>query len=127
MQEHIAGAGEQRLFGLRAQAPSDITGLKVDQRQRVVHLSEHVALVGPSGAGKTTLIRTIVGLQKVSSGGVDVLDLPAGHPLLREQIGYMAQDSDVYIDLTVEENINYFGLPHTNTCRLGTSTSQEVL
>lgn len=67
-----------------------------------------VGLLGPSGAGKTTIVRTIVGLQKIAGGNADVLEYKAGEPQLRSQIGYMSQDPDVYTDLTVKENVHYF-------------------
>lgn len=65
-------------------------------------------LLGPSGAGKTTLMRAIVGVQLVTSGGVMVLGRPAGSPELRRTIGYLTQSPSVYEDLTVLENVRYF-------------------
>lgn len=65
-------------------------------------------LIGPSGSGKTTLMRTIIGVQKYE-GGLDVLDEKAGHKLLRRKIGYVTQSPAVYLDLTVEQNLKYFG------------------
>lgn len=65
-------------------------------------------LLGPSGCGKTTLMRSIVGVQIVSGGSVTVLDLPAGHPRLRDRVGYVTQAPSVYDDLSVEENITFF-------------------
>lgn len=67
-----------------------------------------IGLLGPSGAGKTTLIRVLVGRQKATSGHVRLLDLPAGSRRLRSQIGYMPQSTSVYPDLTVHENLRYF-------------------
>ena len=67
-----------------------------------------IGLLGPSGSGKTTLMRAIVGAQRISGGEVTVLGRPAGHRTLRHRIGYMAQSSGVYDDLTVEQNLNYF-------------------
>jgi ABC-2 type transport system ATP-binding protein len=67
------------------------------------------ALVGPSGCGKTTLMRTVVGLQAVSGGSVSVLGQPAGSASLRPRIGYAPQGTSVYLDLTVAENVRYFG------------------
>ena len=67
-----------------------------------------IGLLGPSGAGKTSLIKTILGLRKISAGNVSVLRLPAGNSKLRSKIGYMSQDLSVYTDLTVWENIDYF-------------------
>ncbi len=66
-------------------------------------------LLGPSGCGKTTLMRTLVGVQEVSAGQVTLLGLPAGHPALRARIGYSTQDPAVYLDLTLSENLRYFG------------------
>ena len=64
--------------------------------------------IGPSGAGKTTLIRAIVGRQRILHGQVDVLGLPAGSAKLRPRVSYMTQEISVYTDLTVQENILYF-------------------
>lgn len=68
-----------------------------------------VGLIGPSGSGKTTLMRAILGAQKFQSGGVAVLGKPAGNRELRSQVGYMAQVISVYNDLSVIENLRYFG------------------
>ncbi len=67
-----------------------------------------IGLIGPSGAGKTTLMRTIVGRIKVRSGKVQVLGQPAGARGLRKRISYMTQEVSVYSDLTVHENLLYF-------------------
>ena len=64
--------------------------------------------IGPSGAGKTTLIRVLVGRQKLTSGSVTVLAHPAGDAKLRGQFSYMTQNLSVYPDLTVHENLSYF-------------------
>ena len=66
-------------------------------------------LLGPSGCGKTTLMRTLVGVQEITAGQVTLLGLPAGHPRLRERVGYSTQDAAVYPDLTLTENLRYFG------------------
>lgn len=65
-------------------------------------------LLGPSGAGKTTLMRAIVGLQKPTDGSLTVLDHEAGSRQLRSSIGYMTQNLSIYTDLTVVENLEYF-------------------
>jgi ABC-2 type transport system ATP-binding protein len=66
-------------------------------------------LLGPSGCGKTTLLRTLVGVQQITAGEVTVLGLPAGHPRLRARVGYATQDPAIYTDLTLAENLRYFG------------------
>jgi ABC-2 type transport system ATP-binding protein len=65
-------------------------------------------LLGPSGGGKTTLLRCLVGVQRVAGGRVTVLGLPAGSAALRSRVAYMTQAPSVYGDLTVAENLAYF-------------------
>lgn len=65
-------------------------------------------LVGPSGGGKTTLMRSIVGAQRIVAGEVTVLGEPAGSESLRHKVGYLTQSPSVYGDLTVCENLQYF-------------------
>lgn len=67
-----------------------------------------IGLLGPSGAGKTTLIRTILGLQPPDKGDISVLNLPAGSSELHPKIGYVTQSPSVYSDLTIQENLDYF-------------------
>jgi ABC-2 type transport system ATP-binding protein len=66
-------------------------------------------LLGPSGCGKTTLMRALVGVQQISAGELTLLGLPAGHPRLRDRVGYSTQGAAVYPDLTLAENLRYFG------------------
>jgi ABC-2 type transport system ATP-binding protein len=63
--------------------------------------------IGPSGAGKTTLIRGIVGRQKLSNGKMTVLGQPAGSARLRSRLRYMTQELSIYADLTAQENLRY--------------------
>ena len=65
-------------------------------------------LLGPSGGGKTTLMRAIVGVQMIESGTVTVLGHEAGSPALRDRVGYSTQLPAVYADLSVAENLRYF-------------------
>jgi ABC-2 type transport system ATP-binding protein len=65
-------------------------------------------LVGPSGGGKSTLMRAIVGVQIVAGGRITVLGEPAGSEPLRRRVGYMTQSLSVYSDLSVRENLEYF-------------------
>jgi ABC-2 type transport system ATP-binding protein len=66
-------------------------------------------LLGPSGSGKTTLLRCVVGAQVVAAGMVGVLGRQAGASALRALVGYQTQAPSVYTDLTVAENLAYFG------------------
>lgn len=65
-------------------------------------------LVGPSGAGKTTLMRAVAGVQRIAGGALEVLGLAAGSPALRGRIGYMPQSAALYTDLTGRENLEFF-------------------
>lgn len=67
-----------------------------------------IGLIGPSGAGKTTLMRAIVGRKKLQGGSIRIFDEQAGSPKLRSQLSYMTQELSVYSDLTVSENLRYF-------------------
>ncbi len=69
---------------------------------------EVTGLLGPSGGGKTTLMRAMVGVQTVAGGTVTVLGEPAGSAGLRRRIGYVTQAPSVYDDLTVAENLRFF-------------------
>ena len=76
-----------------------------------------VALIGPSGSGKTTSVRLMTGLLAPDSGSISVLgqDPTRFTPETRSHIGYMAQDSVFFPDLTLRENLNFaaslFGVP----------------
>jgi ABC-2 type transport system ATP-binding protein len=80
-----------------------------------VEAGKVTGLLGPSGGGKSTLLRSIVGVQEVAGGRVTVLGEPAGSSPLRRRVGYMTQAPSVYADLSVRENLRYFarlyGLP----------------
>ena len=67
--------------------------------------------LGPNGAGKTTVLRLLLGLLRPDAGEVRVLGLdPAEHPRqVRLRTGYVAQLHSLYGDLTVDENLRFFG------------------
>ena len=67
-------------------------------------------IVGPDGAGKTTIIRLLAGLLKATSGEIRVeqLDPITQANTLRPQLGYMPQKFGLYEDLTVQENLDLY-------------------
>ncbi|MDO5373095.1 MAG: ATP-binding cassette domain-containing protein [Corynebacterium glutamicum] len=73
-----------------------------------VETGKITGLLGPSGSGKTTLMRAIVGVQNFD-GTLEVFDQPAGAASLRGKIGYVTQNASVYHDLSVIDNLKYFG------------------
>lgn len=75
-----------------------------------VHNGEILGLIGPSGAGKTTLVSTIMGMLRPQKGNVTVLGQPMPNRQLLGKIGYMAQTDALYSALTARENLNFFGV-----------------
>lgn len=75
-----------------------------------VDTGEIFGLVGPDGAGKTTLIRMLCGIITPTSGTVTLRgSAPGGHAKPGGTLGYMPQMFSLYGDLTVMENINFYG------------------
>jgi len=72
------------------------------------------ALVGPDGAGKTTLIRLAAGLMTADGGEVKILgiDVAATPQQVQDRIGYMPQRFGLYEDLSVQENLDLYGDLH---------------
>jgi ABC-2 type transport system ATP-binding protein len=90
----------------------------VDSMDFEVRRGEIMGFIGPNGAGKSTIIRMLCGLLRPSAGqilvaGIDVARQPEA---ARQQIGYMSQKFSLYGDLTVAENLRFFGgiysVPH---------------
>lgn len=102
----LAARGLRRRFG-------DVVAL--DGVDLALAPGELVGLVGPDGAGKTTLLRCLVGVVDPGPGpdggraeidGVAWADAPRG---ARERLGYMPQQYSLYGDLSVDENLRFFG------------------
>ncbi len=67
--------------------------------------------LGPNGAGKTTTIRMLLGLFVPTAGRIRVLDydIPRQARAMRRDTGYMSQKFSLYRDLTVNENLDFYG------------------
>lgn len=75
-----------------------------------VPAGELVALVGPDGSGKSTLVQILCTLLSYDAGSVTVLGFDCRHQAdqIRRRIGYMPQRFSLYEDLSVEENLRFF-------------------
>ncbi len=82
-----------------------LDGVSFDVRQ-----GELFGLIGPDGAGKTTLFRLLTTLLNPDNGTatVDGMDIVAEYKQIREVVGYMPGRFSLYPDLSVEENISFF-------------------
>jgi ABC-2 type transport system ATP-binding protein len=83
----------------------------VDGIDFTVQRGEIFGFLGPNGSGKTTTIRMTLGLLRPTEGSVEVLglqvvDLPKA---IRRRVGYMSQRFSLYNDLTVHQNLEFYG------------------
>ncbi|MEO8130407.1 MAG: ABC transporter ATP-binding protein [Bryobacteraceae bacterium] len=87
----------------------DITA--VDNVSFAVSRGEVFGFLGPNGSGKTTIIKALCGLLKVSSGSGSILgmDIRKESTAIKQHVGYMSQKFGLYEDLTVTENMNFYG------------------
>ncbi|MDD5483127.1 MAG: ABC transporter ATP-binding protein [Kiritimatiellae bacterium] len=83
----------------------------VDRLTFSIRRGEVFGFLGPNGAGKSTAIRMLCGLLRPTSGTafVNGIDIRRDPESVRAQIGYMSQKFSLYKDISVIENINFFG------------------
>jgi ABC-2 type transport system ATP-binding protein len=76
-----------------------------------VYHGEIFGFLGPNGSGKTTTIRMTLGLLQPSAGTVEVLGIPVNKAAkqIRPRVGYMSQRFSLYNDLTVLQNLRFYG------------------
>ncbi|WFB64685.1 ABC transporter ATP-binding protein [Sphingobacterium sp. WM] len=82
----------------------------VDRVSFSVDKGEIFGLIGPDGAGKTSIFRVLTTLLLPNEGNVSVggLDVVKDYKKIRKMVGYMPGKFSLYQDLTVEENLNFF-------------------
>jgi ABC-2 type transport system ATP-binding protein len=106
----IVGAGLQKAF--RRKPKETVHAL--DDVSLDIPAGSLAALVGPDGAGKTTLIRLTAGLLTLEQGDLTVLgiDARANPQAIQDRVGYMPQKFGLYDDLTVQENLDLYADLH---------------
>lgn len=92
-------------FGKKKEKIEAVRGISLE-----ISEGELFGLIGPDGAGKTSLFRVLTSLLLPDSGNATVhgLDIVRDFRKLRKEIGYMPGRFSLYTDLTVEENLNFF-------------------
>ncbi len=102
--------------GLRKtfEGPDGAVLAAVDQLSLTVRPGELTALVGPDGAGKTTLMRLFAGLLKPDAGSLQVLGIDTRNDpqAVQDRISYMPQRFGLYEDLSVQENLDLYADLH---------------
>jgi len=100
LEQVIRAENLRKMFGKRAA----LDGLSLSVGQGQLY-----GLAGPNGAGKTTLIRTLCGILRPDEGEANLLGWKMPSTRVRSQLGYMPQDFAVYDDLSVMQNLEFFG------------------
>ena len=74
------------------------------------HPGQVLGLLGPNGSGKTTILRMMLGLLKITHGSAQIfgLDVTKASPLWRQRVGYLPGELSLYENLTVQEYLDYF-------------------
>jgi ABC-type multidrug transport system ATPase subunit len=93
-----------------------------------VESGETFGLIGPDGAGKTTLFRILATLLTPDGGSafVEGIDVVTGYRAIRQRVGYMPGRFSLYPDLTVEENISFFAAVFGSTLRANYGLIHEI-
>jgi ABC-2 type transport system ATP-binding protein len=83
----------------------------VDHVNFDVHAGEIFGFLGPNGSGKTTTIRMMLGLMRPSEGSIEVMGMPVDgdNTAIRPRVGYMSQRFSLYNDLSVLQNLQFYG------------------
>lgn len=68
-----------------------------------------IGLIGPSGAGKTTTIKCLMGMEQLDGGTATLFDTTMPNRNILQRVGYMGQSDALYENLTAKENLTFFG------------------
>lgn len=101
-----------------------LTGVSFEFKPGLMH-----GIIGPEGAGKTTLMRVILGLLKPTSG--EVIFEQDGKQVsfedIRVQIAYMPQQQSLYADLSIQEHLDFFKELYGIPAKIYAEKRQELL
>jgi ABC-2 type transport system ATP-binding protein len=81
----------------------------VDSLDLTIYKGEIYGLLGPNGSGKTTIIKMLSGLLKPTSGTAKIFGNTLPCKSVMNTVGYMPQETAIYLDNTVHENLSFFG------------------
>jgi len=101
------------------------------------HPGQVLGLLGPNGSGKTTILRMVLGLLKITRGTAEVFgsDIGSAPPQWRQRVGYLPGELLLYENLTVQQYLNYFqalrggdysSRMHELCERLGLNTTKDI-
>lgn len=100
----------------------------VDDVSFAVNKGELFGLIGPDGAGKTSIFRMLTTLLLADSGTATVngFDVVKDYKSIRKQVGYMPGKFSLYQDLSVEENLNFFATVFNTTVKENYELIKEI-
>ncbi|MBT4540046.1 ABC transporter ATP-binding protein [Candidatus Woesearchaeota archaeon] len=83
----------------------------LDNLNLSINQGDLIGLIGKSGEGKTTLLRVLIGFYKIDSGSIIFKDkdITKKTSLIRDVVGFCTQDNSFYPELSIEENLFYYG------------------
>ena len=83
-----------------------IKNLNMDLYEKEIY-----GFIGKSGAGKTTLLRILIGYHPINSGKIiyKSQDVTKKQHIIRKIVGFCTQENSFYPELTIKENLNYYG------------------
>jgi ABC-2 type transport system ATP-binding protein len=101
----------------------------LDEVSFTVQAGSITALVGPNGAGKTTLMKCVAGLTEPLEGtifldGIDVINQPRE---AHRKLAFLPDSLGLYVDLTCEKSLMYFGMAHGLSNEAASTRAQEVI
>src|SRR5678815_5701874 len=105
MQNSVVADNLVKRYGKKEETVQALQGISFTVAQ-----GELFGIIGPDGAGKTSLFRILTTLLLADSGkvSVDGFDVVKDYKAIRKRIGYMPGKFSLYQDLSVEENLNFF-------------------